>query len=174
MRWRFVLAAVLLVPLVEIAVFIGVSQATSVGWALLATLATTVPGVVVLRREGRRSLQRFREAMDSGKMPGNESSNGALRMAGGIALVIPGFVTDLVGLLLLLPPTRALLRGMLFRGFVRRVSPETANQMFGPRQVRVRRGKPDITDTRPASDGDVIEGEVIDVAPRPAPDRPPE
>ncbi len=157
MRLRLIVATVLAVPVVEIAVLIAVGQLIGIGWALLLTVATSLVGTLVIRREGRRSLQRLREAMDTGQLP-PDASGGALRMAGGIGLLVPGFVTDLVGLLLLVPPTRALLRRWLLRRFTARLSPETANQMFGPRRVRARRG----TGGGTATDTDLIQGEVLE------------
>lgn len=154
MRWRLIVAAVLLIPVVEIAVLVAVGQLIGIGWALLATLALSVLGATVIRREGRRSIRRLQQAAQTGQLP--ESGPGGLRLAGGVALLIPGLVTDLVGLLLLIPQVRGLVRRVLLRAFVTRVSPETAQQMFGPRRVRVRRGRPS-----PETDN-VIEGEIVD------------
>lgn len=174
MRGRLILAAVLLIPVAEIAAWIGVVQLIGFGWALLGTLATSALGILVVRREGRRSMQRFRETVESGQLTGNENSNGVLRLTGGIALLLPGYVTDLIGLVLLLPPTRALVRGALLRGFVKRMSPEAANRMFGPRRVRARRGSarrgaPPAPDTAPGGaevlEGEVLDGEIVDVTP---------
>ncbi|MGH3736846.1 MAG: FxsA family protein [Micromonosporaceae bacterium] len=174
MRWRLILATVLLLPVAEIAAWIAMVRLIGFGWAMLGTLALSVLGFFVVRSEGRRSIRRFRDTVESGTVPGTEASSGAVRLAGGIALLIPGYVTDLIGLFLVAPPGRALARRMLVRGLMRWMSPEAANQMFGPRRVRVHRGA-----SRPAApatgepdaghaevlDGDVIEGEIIDVEP---------
>ncbi|MGH3713899.1 MAG: FxsA family protein [Micromonosporaceae bacterium] len=176
MRWRLIVAAVLLIPVAEIAAWIGVAQLVGFGWALLGTLATSVLGFFVVRGESRRAFRRFQQTMESGQVPGTEASNGALRLLGGIALVIPGYVTDLIGLLLLAPPIRSLARDRMLRGFVKRMSPETANRVFGPRRVRVRRG-PSRPGTPPGTpppagadqpapevlEGEILEGDVIDV-----------
>jgi UPF0716 protein FxsA len=165
MRWRLIIVAVLLLPVLEIAVLVAVGQVIGIGWALLATLAGSVLGGLVIQREGRRSMRRLREMLETGQAPGTDSGLGALRIVAGFALLIPGLVTDLFGLLLLAPPVRALVRMWLLRGLLRRVPPQAANQAYGPRQVRVRRG-----DSAPAGEGEVIEGDVID--PRPSDDRP--
>lgn len=163
MRWRLILAAVLLVPVVEIAVLVAVGQLIGIGWALLATLVTSALGGVVIQREGRRSLRRLRKALRSGRAQEADSSDSALRMAGGIALFIPGLVTDLVGLVLLAPPARWLARRWLLGRLDTLMSAQAANQVFGPRPVRVERASPHTT-----ADGEVIEGEVVD----PTPDNP--
>ncbi|MGH3647240.1 MAG: FxsA family protein [Micromonosporaceae bacterium] len=172
MRGRLILAAVLLIPVAEVAAWIGAVQLVGFGWAVLGTLATSVLGFYVVRAEGRRSMRRLRETVDSGELSGTESSHGVLRLAGGLALLLPGYLTDLIGLLLVLPPTRALVRGALFRGFVKRLSPEAANRMFGPRRVRARRGAsraaaapeadPDDAGPTEVLEGEVLEGEVLE------------
>jgi Protein affecting phage T7 exclusion by the F plasmid len=171
-----VLLTPLVVVAVEIAVLIAVAQQIGAVWVVLITVATTLLGGYVLRTESLRSLQRLRQTMESGQLPGDESSHGGLRMLGGFALLIPGFVTDLIGLLLLLRPVRSVVRGVLLRGLVRRMSPETANQVFGPRRVRARRGKPPRPAAEPRTTGDVIDGEVLEgeIVDPPAPPRRPE
>ncbi len=156
MRVRLIIVTVLLLPVLEIAVLIAVGQVIGIGWALLATLAGSVVGAVVIQREGRRSMRRLREMLQTGQAPAPDSGTGALRIAAGLALLIPGLLTDLVGLLLLIPPVRALARVWLLRSLLRQVS----RQSDGPRQVKVRRGDP-----VPPGPGEVIEGEVVDPAP---------
>jgi UPF0716 protein FxsA len=155
MRWRLIIATVALIPVVEIAVLVAVSRATGIGWALLATLVGSLLGGVVIRREGRRSMRRLREMLETGQTPGAESTGGVPRLVAGIALLAPGLVTDLVGLVLLLPPVQTLVRRWLRRSLERRLPPDAANRVFGPRHVRVQR-----EDT--AATGEVIEGEVVD------------
>ncbi|HEX6075876.1 MAG TPA: FxsA family protein [Micromonosporaceae bacterium] len=164
MRWRLSIAAVLLIPVMEIAVLVAVGQVIGIGWALLATLAGSALGGVVIQREGRRSVHRLREMLETGEAPRAESGNSALRIVAGVALLVPGLVTDLAGLLLLLPPVQALVRLWLLRGLERRMSSDTANQVFGPRRVRVRRDRPAATDTGEVIEGEVVEGEVVDTS----------
>ncbi|HEX2417687.1 MAG TPA: FxsA family protein [Micromonosporaceae bacterium] len=159
MRWRLVIAAILLIPVLEIVVFVAVSRVTGFGFALLATLATSVLGGVVIRREGRRSMHRLREVLETGQALGADPGNGLPRIVAGVALLVPGLVTDVVGLLLLLPPFRALVRRWFRRSLERRISADAANRVLGPRRVRVRRGDP----TTVAA-GDIIEGEVVETS----------
>ena len=167
MRWRLILAGVLLIPLIEIAVFVAVGETVGYGWTLLAMLATSVLGFAVVRTESRRSFERVREAMQTGDVRASGASDGGLRLAGGFAMLMPGFVTDLAGLVLLIPPVRRVIRTLLLQRFVAQVSPEMATVMFGPRRVRARRGRAHSTagwagGGGPVIDGEVIEGQVID------------
>ncbi len=165
------LLGLLLIPVVEIGALVAVGEQIGYGWAVLATLAASALGVLVIRAEGQRSVRRFRQTVESGEVPGREASNGALRMVAGLALAVPGLVTDALGLLLLLPPVRSVIRAMLLRSFIRRVSPEVANQVFGPRRVRARRGRARADqaqrsapagDTESKDTPEVLEGEIID------------
>jgi UPF0716 protein FxsA len=107
------LLAFLAVPLVELVV-IGQVQDV-LGWPLtiLLLVLDSVVGAVLVRREGRRAWQAFRTALAEARWPGDEVAQGALVLVGGALLVTPGFVTDVVGLVLVVPPTRALLSRVL-------------------------------------------------------------
>ncbi|MQA27277.1 MAG: FxsA family protein [Micromonosporaceae bacterium] len=170
MRWVWIiLLALIVTPVVEVAIMTAVAQQIGVVWVLLLSVATMILGGSVLRAESMRSLQRLRQTMETGQVPGTESSHGGLRMLGGIALLVPGFVTDALGLLLLLPPVRTAVRALMLRGLVRRMSPEDANRLFGPRRVRAKRGRPqtppraaEADDTHDVIDGEVLEGEIVE------------
>jgi UPF0716 protein FxsA len=115
------LLVLLAVPAVEVFVFIEVGLA--IGW-LLATvllLGVSLLGLPLLRIQGRSALRRVSLAMSERRGPGRAALDGALGFLGCILLVIPGFVTDALGALLLLPPTRALARRWLSRQYARRV-----------------------------------------------------
>lgn len=144
MRRGLVLAPVVVVATaaVEIAVFAAVVHALSAGWALLLLAVSCVAGLVLLRREGVRAWRRFRAAAQAGRPPGRQVSDGLVGLLGALLLAVPGFVTGVVGLLLLVPPTRFLARRGVERATERRVSAAVAGDLFGPRRVRVRRGAP--------------------------------
>lgn len=97
----------IVVPLVELWVIGLVADALTLGPTLLLLLLDSVIGAVLVRREGSRAWRQFREALAAGRMPGDEIMNGALLLFGGALLLTPGFVTDVVGLALVLPFTRA-------------------------------------------------------------------
>lgn len=155
------------VAVVEIVVLVFVAQHIGMGLTLLLLLATTLFGGWLLRREGSRAWRRFRLAADAGRPPGGEASRGLVGLLAALLLVVPGLLTDLVGLALLVPPVRAGAVRLVQRGAERRLSPTAAGDLFGPRKVRVR----DTTPSRapragaPGGDGDadaVIEGEIVD------------
>jgi UPF0716 protein FxsA len=146
----------------EVAVLIGVTHLLGGAlWTVLLVLATSLIGVILLRREGIRAWRRFRAAAREGRAPGEEVSNGLVGLLGAVLLAVPGFLTDLVGLALLVPPVRELARSRVRAFAQRRVSPALAADLFGPRRVRVHREQnpPPADQSGP---GEPIEGEIID------------
>jgi UPF0716 protein FxsA len=113
-------ALFIVVPIVELYVIIEVGQAIGVVPTLALLLADAVLGSLLLRHQGRGAWRRFNEALAQRRFPGREVADGAMIVIGGTLLLTPGFVTDIVGLLLLIPPTRAILRRLLRSFFVRR------------------------------------------------------
>jgi UPF0716 protein FxsA len=83
--------------------------------------ADSVLGSLLLRSQGQAVWRRFNEALSAGRMPHREVVDGVLVIFGGALLITPGFVTDIVGLVLLLPPTRTLVRRLTMRRLGRRV-----------------------------------------------------
>lgn len=155
----------------EIAVFVLVARAIGWGWAVLAGLATTLIGAMLVKREGVRAFRRFRSAVNEGRPAGGEVSNGLTGLLGALLLIVPGFITDAAGLLLLLPPVRAYAGRQVRRAAEQRISAAAAGDLFGPRIVRADRtdvpgpaGAPRAPGP-PAVDGEVVEGEIVD--PRP-------
>jgi UPF0716 protein FxsA len=104
-----------LLVLAELVVYVLVAGWIGVGWTILATLATSLLGWVLLARQGTRALADLRERARSRRSPGAELGNAGLVAAGGLLMVLPGFIGDVVGLLCLLPGTRSLVRGALTR-----------------------------------------------------------
>jgi UPF0716 protein FxsA len=97
--------------------FVAVKVAETIGvLAMLLLLAVTWPiGGWVLRSQGRSAWRRLSAAVAAGRSPGREVLDGVLIMIGGLLLIVPGFLSDLVGIVALLPQTRSLLRGRLAR-----------------------------------------------------------
>jgi UPF0716 protein FxsA len=115
----------IVVPIAELAVIIQVGQEIGLWWTIALLLADSVLGSVLMRSQGRAAWRRFNQAVEAGRPPAREALNGALIIVGGALLLTPGFITDIGGLLLLLPPTRAVARRLLVRRFARRmVGPE--------------------------------------------------
>jgi UPF0716 protein FxsA len=108
-------------PVAEVVVAIEVASAIGVLPMLLALIASWPVGSWVLRTQGAAAWRRFGEAVAASRPPGREVLDGAMILIGGLLLIVPGFVTDVFGALLLLPPTRALLRGLVARNLKSRL-----------------------------------------------------
>lgn len=134
------------VPAIEIYVLIQVGQAIGVVPTVLLLLADAALGTWLFRREGRKAWQALRQALQEGRAPAREVADGALVVLGGAFLITPGFVTDVIGVLCLLPPTRAGLR--------RLITGAVGARLLGPVSPLVRRG-------RPPYRGTVIDGTVV-------------
>lgn len=98
--------AFIVVPLVELWVIIQVGGVLGFWPTIVVLLVDSILGAVLVRREGSRAWRKFREALAAGRVPGDEIVQGALLLFGGALLLTPGFVTDVVGLALVLPITR--------------------------------------------------------------------
>ncbi|WP_027342375.1 FxsA family protein [Hamadaea tsunoensis] len=161
-RWRFVPLALLLLAAVEITVFVLVAQWIGVLWALLLAIAFTAAGLFLLGREGRRGWRRFRDAARGGTPAGREAAHGLTGVFAALLLIIPGFVSGITGLVLLIPPVRHLAAGRVQAATEKRVSPSMAGDLFGPRQVRVQRPPKPGTPEAASTPDEVIEGEIVD------------
>jgi UPF0716 protein FxsA len=116
------LALFIVVPLAELYVILKVGDAIGALWTILLLAADSVLGSLLLRAQGRSVWRRFNEALTAGRMPHREVMDGVLVIFGGAFLITPGFLTDIVGLLLLLPPTRSVIRRLVARRLGRRVA----------------------------------------------------
>ena len=123
--WGAVLPVLLLlfivVPIAELAVIIAVGREIGVGPTVLVLLADAVLGSMLARSQGRAAWRRFSDATRAGRPPAREVIDGALILFGGALLLTPGFLTDIVGILLLLPPTRAVARRVLVKRLAHRM-----------------------------------------------------
>jgi len=109
------------VPIVELYVILQVGQAIGLLPTIALLIADSILGSMLMRSQGRTAWRRFNAALAEGRPPAREVLDGVLVIFGGAFLLTPGFVTDVLGLLLLLPPTRAVIRRVLVRTLTRRV-----------------------------------------------------
>lgn len=137
----------LLWPLIEIALFVTVGGAIGLWLTLLVVLGTGFGGVLLLRNQGLRTAERLRAEMGRMRDPVGTAGHGALLALAAILLILPGFLTDTLGLLLLLPPLRKALVAQMAR----------------------RMGVSSMRSDQPArrSDGIVIDGEFVEIDPDP-------
>lgn len=105
----------IVLPLAELYVIVQVGQAIGILPTLAILLVDGFVGAWLARTQGRAVWQRFNSQMAAGRVPAREIVDGAMIIFGGALLLSPGFITDVLGILLLLPPTRAIWRGMLKR-----------------------------------------------------------
>ncbi len=99
----------LIIPILEIAVFITVGGQIGVLWTFALILLTAVMGTILLRIQGFQIVNKLREESNAGRIPGKELGHGAMILVAGVLLLTPGFVTDTVGFSLFLPPVRSLI-----------------------------------------------------------------
>src|SRR5437764_3540365 len=109
------------VPIAELYVIIKVGEAIGVLPTIALLIADSVLGSMLMRAQGRAAWRRFNAAVAAGRPPAREVLDGVLIIFGGAFLLTPGFLTDVLGLALLLPPTRALVRRLIVRHFSGRV-----------------------------------------------------
>jgi UPF0716 protein FxsA len=102
-----------IVPLVEVYILIQVGSVIGAGWTILLVVLTAVIGVNLLRQQGVSTLMRANQVMSQGQIPAMEMMEGIVLAVGGALLITPGFFTDLLGFLCLIPQTR--------RGIIRRL-----------------------------------------------------
>ncbi len=158
-RWApWIGVALLLLVVLEVWLLVQVAHVVGGGWVLVLLLAETFGGALVLRRAGRRAVRAFRQsaAVPFGQpVPGQEPGvvgDAVLTGLGGVLLVLPGLLSDVLGLLCVLPPTRRLVRALFVRLVRRRFE----------RAVR-RAGVPTVVAGDVVGQGDdVVDGEVVD------------
>lgn len=133
---RFLLLPILLLPLIEIAVLILVGSSIGVLPTIALIILTGFLGMALLRIQGFAVLSKMRAEMERGQAPDKSLADAAMIALAGVFLIIPGFVSDIIGILLFLPPVRALIRTTI-----------------GKRVTIVRSGasmRPDVVDLDPA------------------------
>lgn len=143
------------VPLLEIVVLIQVGQAIGPWWTILLLVLDSIFGAWLIKREGRRAARALSEALSRGRMPARELADGILILVGGTLMLAPGFVTDVFGMLMILPFTRPLGRRLL-TGFV------SARLVSGPGMGAPGMGAPGNAPRPGPRGGDVVQGEVVD------------
>ena len=105
----------IILPLAELYVIYQVGDAIGILPTLALLVLDSLLGAWLLRSQGRATWQRFQTTMEAGRIPHREVFDGVLVIFGGAFLITPGFITDIIGVFLLLPPTRALFRRWLIR-----------------------------------------------------------
>jgi UPF0716 protein FxsA len=136
----------IIVPFIELWLILQVGDIIGAGPTIALLIADSMLGAWLMRNQGRAVWKQFQDALNAGKLPAREVINGGFVILGGVFLLLPGFISDFVGLLMLLPPTRKVFGNLVFRFVSRRVrlatgAADTGLQDF-PRSSQPRRPKP--------------------------------
>lgn len=113
--------AFLVVPFVELFILLRVGSSIGAVNTIVLLVVVSVVGAALVKREGFAVLRAAQARMAAGSVPGRELIDGVMILFAGALLLTPGFLTDLLGILLLLPPTRAVLRRSVTASLVKRV-----------------------------------------------------
>lgn len=149
-----ILLTMIVVPITEIAVFIEAGNLLGLWPTIGVVILTAIIGSALLRHQGLATLVRVRQSMDAGKLPVAELFDGLCLLVAGALLLTPGFVTDAVGLLLFMPPFRAVLRGLMARRL------KSQGHDF---QMHAQSETGQAQSHNPGFDGTIIEGEFQEV-----------
>lgn len=146
--WMSVLLLVLLItlPITEVWLLLRVGDILGLGWILAIIILLAIVGVWLIRREGIKAWRSLTRTFQKGEMPSGELADAGLVLAGGLLLMLPGFITDVAGFFFLLPFTRPLARMVI--------------SFFAAREVA--KAGVDVTTLRRTSRDDVVEGEVVE------------
>lgn len=129
---RFIPIALLALPLAEIAMFIVVGRAIGVFPTLALIILAAIAGGLLLRQQGLSVLNRMRTNMNSGTLPGQTLFEGMLMAVAALLLIIPGFLGDIIALVLLIPPVRSWLYKRLTAGMVVTTATTSYRRYDGP------------------------------------------
>ena len=116
------LAVFALIAVAEMATFFWVESRIGLGWALGLAFLTALVGSFLVRRAGLSVLGRIQRKLGQGQLPGRELSDGAAILVSGAFLISPGFITDVIGFLLLIPAVRGLVYGMISKRLSARIT----------------------------------------------------
>lgn len=144
---RFV-ALFAIIALAEMATFFWVGSQIGFGWALGIAVTTAVIGSILVRHAGLSVISRIRQKTSQGQIPGRELSDGAAVLVAGAFLISPGFITDTLGFLLLIPGVRSFVYKRLSSRYMSKWTVFTASQTGASRS-----GSGEVID---------VEGDVID------------
>ncbi|MCB0860105.1 MAG: FxsA family protein [Solirubrobacterales bacterium] len=154
-----ILALLIIWPIAELFVMVQVAQWIGFFWMLFAIFASTVSGILILKHRGRAHWRRFRGAVDERRPPAREAFDGVMITAGALLLIIPGFITSALGLLLLFPPTRWLVRLVALTVFASKFKVAATTATWGNRGYGYYRSSRETSYD--------IDGEAVDVTDRP-------
>jgi UPF0716 protein FxsA len=114
-------ALFIVVPFIELYVILQIGREIGAVWTIALLIFMSVAGAALVKREGFGVVRRAQQRMEAGQVPGRELVDGVMILFAGALLLTPGFLSDVVGILLLLPPIRATLRAAAIRALRKRM-----------------------------------------------------
>lgn len=116
---KYLLLLFIIVPVVEIYIFLLSSHTIGVFPTIFLIILTSVLGVYFAKTQGMKTMRKAGDLFRRGYPPGKELLDGVCIFLGGFFLIIPGFLSDVIGLFLLFPPTRLLIKPVLIKGLIK-------------------------------------------------------
>ncbi|TYS86082.1 FxsA family protein [Rossellomorea aquimaris] len=116
---RYILLLLIIVPALEIGLLVLSGQAFGLIPTVLLIITTGILGAYLARKQGMEALRKAQQDMQYGQLPGDAIIDGLCILVGGVVLLTPGFITDAIGFLLLLPPTRKMFKPFIYKLFKR-------------------------------------------------------
>ena len=151
--FKLLIILFILVPIIEIAVFIQIGEMVGLSWTLVVVILTAVIGVNLLKQQGFRAWRDIQISIAQGKMPAIEMASAAQLLFAGGLLLTPGFVTDIIGFLLMIPQIRYYLANKLIaKGSL------SATSYYSATYQQTNQSQPFEDDNQP-SNGRIIDGE---------------
>ncbi|WRP05540.1 FxsA family protein [Rossellomorea aquimaris] len=119
---RYMLLLLIIVPALEIGLLVLSGQAFGLIPTVLLIITTGILGAYLAKKQGMEALRKAQQDMQYGQLPGDAIIDGLCILVGGVVLLTPGFITDAIGFLLLLPPTRKMFKPFIYKLFKRWVN----------------------------------------------------
>jgi UPF0716 protein FxsA len=116
---RYILLLLIIVPALEIGLLVLSGQAFGLIPTVLLIITTGILGAYLAKKQGMEALRKAQQDMQYGQLPGDAIIDGLCILVGGVVLLTPGFITDAIGFLLLLPPTRKMFKPFIYKLFKR-------------------------------------------------------
>ena len=132
---RLLFFAFLAIPLIEIVLFILIGQAIGIWATLLGVIVIAIIGTAIIRWQGLSLLRDIRGSFSRGQLPARSLADAMLVTIAGVLMVVPGYFTDFLGLLLLIPPLRGLIYGLVAKWIGTKAAPNGTNFAAEPTSI---------------------------------------
>ncbi|CAI9389212.1 MULTISPECIES: FxsA family protein [Bacillaceae] len=113
--------SLLLLPIIELIIFLLAGNLIGIPETLFVVIGTGILGAILLKKQGLKAIRNVQVQLNQGIMPGDAILDSFCVLIGGLLLLFPGFLTDIVGAIMLIPPTRRIVKLLLMRGIQRKL-----------------------------------------------------